>query len=154
MRATQSAALAAGGSVVAAAVGGLGARRAPEVYERLDKPAWAPPARVFGPVWTGLYATMGMAAFRLARRSAGPALGLHLAQLALNAAWPPLFFSARKKRLTLGVIVALDALVAAEVVTAARVDAVAAGLLGPYLGWCLFATVLNAAVSDPQARRA
>jgi benzodiazapine receptor len=141
--------LAAGGSLAAAAIGGIGSRRAPTIYHSLDKPSWAPPAGVFGPVWTGLYVAMGVAAFRLARRSALTALRLHAAQLAMNAAWPLTFFSARDKRVSLSVIVALDALVGAEVVAAARKDAVAAALLGPYLAWCLFATALNAAVSDP-----
>lgn len=76
-------------------------------------------------------------------------LRIHAAQLALNAAWPAAFFSARGKRLSLGVIVALDALVAAELAVAARDDTVAAGLLAPYLAWCLFATALNATVTDP-----
>lgn len=92
---------------------------------------------------------MGVAAFRLGRRSARATLRLHVAQLALNAAWPLAFFSARDKRVSLGVIVALDGLVAAELASAARRDAVAAGLLTPYLAWCLFATALNAAVSPP-----
>ena len=98
-----------------------------------------------------MYAAMGVAAFRLSRRSARSALRLHGAQLVLNAAWPLAFFSARDKRVSLGVIVALDALVAAEVVAAGRKDALAAGLLSPYLAWCLFATALNAAVSDPSS---
>lgn len=149
MRRARSAVLAGAGSLVAAAIGGVGARRAPQVYGRLDKPAWAPPAGVFGPVWTVLYTAMGVAAFRLARRRARAALRLHVAQLAFNAAWPLVFFSARGKRASLAVIVALDALVAAEVVAAARKDAVSAGLLAPYLGWCLFATALNAAVGSP-----
>jgi translocator protein len=149
MSTLRSAVLAAGGSVAAAAIGGIGARRAPQIYESLDKPAWAPPAGVFGPVWAGLYAAMGTAAFRLAQRSSRGALRIHAAQLALNAAWPAAFFSARGKRLSLGVIVALDALVAAEIAIAARDDVVAAGLLTPYLAWCLFATALSAAVTDP-----
>jgi translocator protein len=149
MRTLRSAVLAVGGSVAAAAIGGIGARGAPQIYQSLDKPAWAPPPGAFGPVWAGLYATMGAAAFRLARRSARRALGLHVAQLAVNAAWPAAFFSARGKRLSLGIIVALDALVAAEIAVAARDDVAAAGLLTPYLAWCLFATALNAAVTDP-----
>lgn len=119
------------------------------MYGRLDKPAWAPPAGVFAPVWTGLYTAMGVAAYRLARRPAPTAVRLHAAQLALNAAWPAAFFSAGRRRTSLGIIVALDALVAAEVVAAAREDRAAAGLLAPYLAWCLFATALNAAVSEP-----
>ena len=149
MEAVPAAALAAGGSVAAAAIGGLGARRAPQVYSRLEKPAWAPPAGVFGPVWTALYTAMGVAAFRLARRQVHRALRLHLAQLVLNALWPVAFFSARHRRASLAIIVALDGLVAAEVLAAAREDSVSAGLLTPYLAWCLFATALNAAASDP-----
>ncbi len=30
-------------------------------YARLDKPSWAPPATLFGPVWSVLYAFMGIA---------------------------------------------------------------------------------------------
>ncbi len=151
MRRAQSAVLAAGGSVLAAAIGGIGSRRAPQIYGELDKPAWAPPAAAFGPVWTGLYAAMGVAAFRLSRRSARLALRLHAAQLVLNAAWPLAFFSARDRRVSLAVIAALDVLVAAETAVAAREDSVAAGLLTPYLAWCLFATALNAAVGDPSS---
>src|SRR4051812_37733577 len=144
---------AAGGSTAAAGVGGLGSRRAPEVYARLDKPHWAPPAEVFGPVWTGLYGAIAVAGWRLWERRTAPsataALGLHVGQLALNAAWPWTFFSARNRAASLAVIVALDATVAAEIVASARVDRTAAALLAPYLGWSLFATALTAAVSDP-----
>ncbi len=140
---------AAGGSLAAGGLGALGSRRAPEVYRRLEKPSWAPPAAAFGPVWTVLYVLVGVAGFRLARRGDRAAVALHGAQLVLNAAWPPVFFSRRSKRASLAVIAALDALVVAEVVVAARKDRVAATLLTPYLAWCLFATALNASVSEP-----
>ena len=146
MRTAPSIVLAAVGSIAAAAIGATGARQAPDIYRRLDKPSWAPPAGAFGPVWTALYGAMGTAAFRLARRDARLALRLHAVQLALNAAWPLLFFSGRSRRASLGVIVALDVLIGAEVAAAARVDSASAGLLSPYLAWCLFATALNAAV--------
>src|SRR5947209_1727723 len=92
---------AAGGSVAAAALGGLGSRRAPEVCAGRGKPSWAPPAGVFGPVWTGLYSGIAVSGWRLwqrrAERAARAALGLHAAQLALNAAWPWTFFSVRSR---------------------------------------------------------
>jgi len=136
-----------GASAAAAAIGGIGARRAPEVYAGLEKPSWAPPSAAFGPVWTVLYADMGVAAWRLWRTgSARTPLALHGVQLALNAAWPIAFFGARSRRASLAVIVALDAAVAAEIVTAKRHDRVAAALLAPYLGWTLYATALNQAV--------
>ncbi len=139
-----------GGSAAAAVVGALGSRRAPEIYERLDRPSWAPPAGVFGPVWTLLYASMGAAAWRLWRTGAARTpLTLHAAQLVLNAAWPSAFFARRSQRGSLAIIAALDVVVAAEIVTARRHDRVAAGLLAPYLAWTLYATALNAAVRRP-----
>ena len=108
--------------VAAAGLGGLASRDAPETYGRLRKPAWAPPAAVFGPVWTLLYT--GIADRRLAavRRGSPRTKRLHLTQLALNAAWPAAFFGAREKKISLAVILALDALVAAEVAAARGED--------------------------------
>jgi translocator protein len=136
-----------GGSTAAALVGGLGSRRAPEIYGELDKPSWAPPARAFGPVWSLLYTAMAVAAWRLWRTgSARTPLILHAAQLGLNAAWPAAFFAARSRRASLAIIVALDVTVGAELVTARRHDRLASALLTPYLAWTLFATALNMAV--------
>lgn len=143
-------ALSLAASAFTAVVGGLGSRNAPEVYARLEKPPWAPPAGVFGPVWSVLYLLIGVAGGRLATTgSPRLPLALHGAQLALNAAWSPLFFAAGRRRAALAVIAALDVTVAAEIVAAARRDRLAAALLAPYLAWTLFATALNAAVGDP-----
>jgi tryptophan-rich sensory protein len=155
-RAARALLAAVAGSALTAAVGGLGARRAPTVYEHLDKPAWAPPPSAFGPVWTGLYGLMAAALYRAWRsdpeHSAG-LVALHGAQLALNASWPWAFFSLRSRTVALAVVVALDAAVAAEVVVAGRRDRVAGWLLTPYLAWGLFATALTAAVEDPTGAR-
>jgi translocator protein len=143
---------AAGTAMGAAAIGSIGSRRAPEVYARLDKPAWAPPAGVFGPAWTALYATIGVAGWRLWTRDAGrTARLLHVTQLALNAAWPFTFFTARNHNAALIVIAALDVTLAAEIANAARQDRPAALLLVPYLAWSLYATALTAAVSPDGA---
>jgi tryptophan-rich sensory protein len=142
--------LAIAGPLAAAGLGSLGSRTAPRVYPQLDKPRWAPPRQVFGPVWTLLYAGIGAAGWRLRSRSDSRALWmLHAAQLALNAAWPCTFFSAGNRRAALAVIAALDAAVAAEVALAARADRTAAALLVPYLGWSLYATALTAAIRPP-----
>ena len=132
----------------AAGLGGLGARHAPQIYRRLHKPRWAPPAAVFGPVWSALYAGIGVVGWRLSGGSSRRSRSLHLAQLALNAAWPAVFFGARDKRASLLIIGLLDAAIAAEILTLRREDPVAALLLVPYLTWTGFATALNAAVSD------
>lgn len=132
----------------AAGLGGLGARGAPGTYARLAKPRWAPPASAFGPVWGALYPAIAVVGWR-AHPSSPLARRLHLAQLAVNAAWPGAFFRARDKRASLALIALLDATVAAELAVLGRRDPVAASLLAPYLGWCGFATALNAAVSAP-----
>ena len=138
---------AGGGSVAAAAIGALGSRRAPKVYARLDKPSWAPPAAVFGPVWTAIYTTIAVAAWRVWTRDAScTVLSLHASQLALNAAWPFAFFGARNRSVAVSVIAALDLTVAAEIAAAAREDRPAAVLLAPYLAWCLYATALTVAI--------
>jgi len=136
---------AAGTSVAAAGIGSVGSRRAQQVYPRLDKPTWAPPAAVFGPAWTALYTAIGIAGWRLWTRDEGrTALGLHVTQLALNAAWP---FTARNRGAALTVISALDITIAAEIVAVARRDRPAAVLLAPYLAWSLYATALTAAIN-------
>ncbi len=143
---------AVGTSAAAAGIGSIGSRRAPQVYAQLDKPAWAPPAGVFGPTWTTLYTAIGIAGWRLWTRGGGRGvLGLHVTQLALNAAWPFIFFSARNRTAALTVIAALDVAVAAEIVAAVRRDRPTGALLAPYLAWSLFATALTAAVNPAAA---
>ena len=74
---------------------------------------------------------------------------LHLLQLALNAAWPVMFFRIRNKRVSLLTIALLDCALFMEILKLRREDPLAAALLMPYLCWSGFATALNAAVSDP-----
>jgi len=151
-RSTSGLLFAAGSTLAAAAIGSVGSRRSPQVYRQLRKPDWAPPAGVFGPVWSALYAAIGVAGWRLWTRRAGRvAVGLHAGQLALNASWPLAFFVVREKKLSLAVVAALDAAIAAEIAAVAPRDRAAAGLLAPYLAWSLYATALTAAVSDPGA---
>jgi translocator protein len=134
----------------AAGLGGLAARDAPVVYGRLAKPSWAPPASAFGPVWSVLYLTTGIAGWKLFRTASKRTKTLHLLQLSLNAAWPALFFGVRDKRSALVVIALLDAVLAAEIASLRCEDSTAASLLLPYLAWSAFATVLNAMVSEPE----
>lgn len=119
---------------------------APDYYARLDRPSWAPPGWLFGPVWTALYALMGVAAWLVAKRGGSgtrPALGLFGAQLALNAAWTPIFFGLRNPGLALVEIVVLWVAIAATVVAFLARRTAAGALLLPYLAWVSFAAVLN-----------
>jgi translocator protein len=116
-------------------------------YQALAKPAWNPPSWVFGPVWTALYAMMGVAAWMVWRErgfaGARLALGLFLAQLGLNALWSWLFFGLRRPGLALAEIVALWLLIAATIAAFRPVRRAAALLLAPYLAWVTFAAALN-----------
>jgi translocator protein len=116
-------------------------------YPALRKPAWNPPGWVFGPVWTLLYpaiAVAGWLAWREGRARAG--VLLYLLQLALNAAWPWLFFFERRPDLALACIAALWLAILATIVAFRRVSGTAALLLLPYLAWVGFAAALNHAI--------
>jgi benzodiazapine receptor len=130
---------------VAAAVGAFALPDA--WYASLHKPSWNPPGWVFGPVWTLLYTMMAVAAWLVWRRGGfvmqrGP-LTWFLVQLALNAAWSPLFFGLHQPGLALVDIVLLWLAIAATIAAFGRVYRGAAWLLAPYLLWVSFASVLN-----------
>ncbi|MEU8773382.1 TspO/MBR family protein [Streptomyces sp. NPDC048606] len=133
-----------------AAVGALASSDAPALYASLDRPAWAPPAWLFGPVWTVLYGCIGVAGWLVWRRRAAPhrgrAITWWVVQLALNLAWTPLFFGIGAYGLALVEIVLLAAAICVTVACFARVSRAAALLLVPYLGWVCFAAALNAAI--------
>lgn len=116
-------------------------------YPTLHKPAWNPPAWLFGPVWTFLYLTMAVAAWLVWRKlgwSGGAGvLGLFAAQLALNAAWSPLFFGLRNPAAGLVDIVALWVAVLVTGICFWRVVPIAGALLVPYWLWVSFAAALN-----------
>ena len=135
----------------AAGIGGLASRKPPAVYQRLGKPPWAPPASAFGPVWSTLYLAIAVAGWRIYGTASPMTRRLHLAQLALNGAWPAAFFGIRDRRASLVIIASLDLSLGLEIMRLRLEDRRAAGLLMPYLAWCGFATALNAAVSEPEA---
>jgi tryptophan-rich sensory protein len=74
------------------------------------------------------------------------AIGLFLGQLALNAAWSPVFFALHLTQLALLIITALAVLLAATIYQALLVNRAAAWLLVPYLLWILYASTLNAGI--------
>lgn len=113
----------------------------------LTKPALYPPPATFGIVWTALYVLMGLAlALVVTARGAagrGAAIAIFAVQLALNLAWSPVFFGLHQITAALGLLVVIDLAVLACVLAFRKVRPLAAALLLPYLGWVLFATLLN-----------
>jgi benzodiazapine receptor len=130
----------------AAAIGAFASANAPEFYHQLTLPAWAPPAWLFGPVWTLLYLLMGIAAWLVWRErglaAGGVAITLFLIQLAANALWSWLFFAWQLGALAFVEIVVLWLLIATTIVAFWRVRSIAGALLLPYLAWVTFATAL------------
>lgn len=131
----------------AAAAGALASVDAAPFYAALVRPAWAPPAGVFGPVWTLLYVLMGLAAW-VAWRHGAPrrVLALYVVQLAMNALWSALFFAWHRGALAFVDIVALWLMIVATTAGFWRVRPLAGALLLPYLAWVTFASALNWAV--------
>ncbi len=139
-------------TLVAALGGALTARGLGPWYEALPKPAWNPPAWVFGPVWTVLYALQAVAAWLVSRagwRAEGVriAVTLHALQLALQVAWSGTFFALRAPSAAVVVIVAIVVTLALTTVAFRRVRSIAALLMLPTLLWVLFATALNVAIA-------
>ena len=117
-------------------------------YIGIVKPALNPPAWVFGPVWTTLFALMGIAAFLvwkkgLDRRDVKIALGIFLGQLVLNTFWSIIFFGLHSPGGALIEIVFLWLAILSTIVAFYKISKPAAWLLVPYILWDSFAMYLN-----------
>jgi len=118
-------------------------------YPALAKPPGTPPDAVFAPVWTVLYALMGVGLALVwnesrTERGRDRAIGWFVTQYALNLIWTPVFFGAKQMVYALFVLICLCIAVVFTIRTFAPVSKLAAWLLVPYLVWILYATYLNA----------
>ncbi len=123
----------------------------PGWYAQLQKPSFAPPNWLFGPMWISLYLLMGIAAYLvwqkgLAASGVRLALGIFIFQLLLNAAWSPVFFGLRSPLAGAAVIVVLWLAIAATIFAFAKVSQPAAWLLVPYILWVTLASALNISI--------
>lgn len=123
----------------------------PNWYSTLIKPALNPPSWVFGPVWTMLYALMGIAAFLVwkngwERKDVKMALGVFGIQLFLNAIWSIIFFGLQSPGWALVDIVLLWLAIVWTMVVFYKISKSAAWLLVPYILWVSFAAYLNYAI--------
>lgn len=130
-----------------AAVGAIASVQAGQFYQQLERPEWAPPSSVFGPVWTVLYALMGLAAWLVWReggfKHSRTILTVFLIQLGVNALWSWLFFAWHLGAWAFADILLLWVLIVTTMIGFWRVRPVAGMLLIPYLLWVSFAVALN-----------
>jgi benzodiazapine receptor len=120
----------------------------PGWYAGLHKPSLAPPNWVFAPVWTTLYALMGISLFVIWRKRSGKglrrvAISAFMLQLALNALWSYLFFGLQSPFLGVIEITILWLAIVATIAFFSRISKLASLMLLPYLAWVSFAGYLN-----------
>jgi translocator protein len=117
-------------------------------YAQLQKPCFTPPDWIFGPAWTILYLLMAISVFLIWNKGLDypkvkQSIGLFLIQLALNAAWTPLFFGFHLILPAFIEIIVLWLAILATMLAFKRISLHASILLIPYLIWVSFATILN-----------
>jgi tryptophan-rich sensory protein len=146
---------AAAATTLTAVAGSLATDPGSAWFRRLRKPPWYPPPATFGIVWTGLYAAMAWAGGEVLARAGGDRASFARAgavNLALNAAWTPLFFRVRRPWAAAAECAVLTGSTADLVRRASRVSPAAAAALVPYAAWTAFATALSADIARRNPR--
>lgn len=121
-------------------------------YASLIKPSWAPPAWLFGPVWTVLYAVIaasyGYVLYLFVKKRIGFSVLLpFLLNLVFNAAFSPIQFGLQNNALAMAdIFLVLGTLVWALLVIRPHARWVALANI-PYLLWVCFATVLQVTIT-------
>lgn len=120
----------------------------PTWYRTLNKPFFSPPNWIFGPVWTILYALMGVSLYLvwekgIKNRKTKTALLYFFIQLALNFLWTFIFFGFHSPLAAFVTIVILWIMILVSIRKFYPLSKTAAYLLIPYILWVSFASVLN-----------
>ena len=114
-------------------------------YDRLEQPAMQPPPKAFAVIWPPLFLALTVSGLRIwnAPKSSARSQALTLWGVVqgLNALWMAL--GPRKLGGQLATAVTTLGTAAAYVWRARKVDAPAANLVAPYVGWIGFANVLT-----------
>lgn len=123
----------------------------PSWYSSLNKPFFAPPNWLFGPVWTLLYACIGLSAYLVWRKYKFRKISTRfwtafITQFVLNIAWTPIFFGLKWVGAAYIVILGMAMYIFRTIIEAKKIDVRSAGLLYPYLAWVIFASFLNLAI--------
>ena len=116
-------------------------------FHTLNKPTFAPPDMIFGPVWTALYILMAVSVFLLLKEPTNKSklipITLFIAQLILNLLWSPVFFGNMDIKGGLVIVISLLIVLILTIISFYRISNTAGLLLIPYLIWVIFASALN-----------
>ena len=121
-------------------------------YQALIKPTWAPPAWLFGPAWTVLYAiiavSFGAVFYKVFTKQLPWIVALPFAlNLVFNLAFTPLQFGLRNNLLaSIDILLVLGTLIWLLVVIWPHARWVAIVNI-PYLLWVCFATILQLTIT-------
>lgn len=123
----------------------------PTWYAALSKPAFSPPNWVFAPVWTALYAMMGVSFYLIwlqksQKKRYSRARVYFFIQLWLNFLWSLLFFGFHAPLVALVDILLLLVAILVTIREFYPLSRTAAYLLIPYMLWVAFASMLNTAI--------
>ncbi len=116
-----------------------------EWYANLNRPAFAPPNWLFGPVWTLLYVLIALAGWLVWRQVGWQSrlVALWGVQMLLNALWTPLFFGLNWKGVAAIEMALLWVVILGCMAAFRHVSPLASWLMAPYLIWVSFALLLN-----------
>ncbi len=123
----------------------------PGWYMTLDKPFFNPPNWIFGPVWTILYALMGISVFlvyeKFKRKINGcSAITFFAVQLLLNVLWSVIFFGLHNPFLAFLEIIILWIMIIKTALEFYKISKMAGLLFIPYIIWVSFASILNLSI--------
>jgi tryptophan-rich sensory protein len=121
-------------------------------YQNLIQPDWAPPAFLFGPVWSVLYIIIAISFGRVAMLYFGKEIGFlvmlpFLLNIIFNLAFTPIQFGLQNNLLaSIDILLVLGTLIWAMIAIYPHMKWITYAQV-PYLLWVLFATVLQITVT-------
>ncbi len=126
--------------------------RSKEWYSQLEKPVWAPPSKLFGPVWSVLYVliavSFGVVASKLINKEIPFVVALpFILNIIFNVLFTPIQFGLMSNKLAmLDIFLVLGTLVWAMIAIYPYAKWIAL-IQTPYLLWVMFATVLQVTIT-------
>ena len=119
-------------------------------FVSLVKPDFMPPGWAFGAAWTALYTMLALALATILNEPPSPerrfAITLFIIQIILNFLWSPVFFAGHDIGLASVLLVLIMLLSAITAGKFWRLRPLAGALMIPYLGWLMFASLLNTSI--------